>query len=155
MSKGCILWWQSERFRTWRFLWNWFCTAYTLWWKILQPLRRKRYQKKQNILSIKKLVLWFWTCIYFLVLSDRVFYSDSSDSHGSGQFVHFTGFFYRLKLKNPKTAGLKSWNWDMESDLFQVYMKDHVLKHTRMPQYTTKSERRRAHATWKKHNSEC
>ena len=80
-----------------------------------------------------------------MVLSDRVFYSDSSDSHGSGQNGHFTGFFYRLKLKNPETATLKSRNWGMESNLFQVYMKDHVLKHTPMPKYTTKSERRRAH----------
>ena len=49
-----------------------------------------------NTMSIKKLLLCFWTCIYFLVLSDRGFYSDSSDSHGFCQFLHFTGFFTDL-----------------------------------------------------------
>ena len=51
------------------------------------------------ILSIKKIVLWFWTCIYFYVLSDRVFHSDHDGSHGFAQFGHFTGFFTGLSWK--------------------------------------------------------
>ena len=57
-------------------------------------------------MSVKKLVLSFWTCIYFLILSDRGFYSDSSDSHGFCQFLHFTGFFTDLSWKSRKLPRL-------------------------------------------------
>ena len=74
-------------------------------------------------LSIKKLVLWFWTCIYFYILSDKVFHSDHDGSHGFAQFGHFTGFFYRFKLKNNDFCALRSWTWDMESLFFHIIWK--------------------------------
>ena len=48
------------------------------------------------IMSIKKLLLCFWTCIYFLVLSDRVFHPDHDGGHGFIQLGHFVGFFIGL-----------------------------------------------------------